>query len=48
MANSGNGKAMSVDGKDLQAAIADWQESSAMLRGSMDDLFATLKGAGFN
>ncbi len=45
-ANGGNGKVAPLDGKDLQAAIADWQQSSAALRESIDQLFATLKEAG--
>lgn len=32
--------------KDLGAVIAEWEESSAALRASMDGLFATLKEAG--
>ena len=44
-ANGGNGKTTPTDGKDLQAAIVDWQQSSTALRQSMDQLFATLSEA---
>ncbi len=44
-ANGSNGKVTPTDGKDLQAAIADWQQSSMALRSSMDSLFAILKEA---
>lgn len=40
------GNGASEGGKDLGAVIAEWEESSAALRASMDELFATLKEAG--
>jgi len=42
---NGNGNAIE---KPLKTAISDWQQSSETLRNSMESLFLTLKGAGFN
>jgi type I restriction enzyme M protein len=42
---NGNGSAAGDDDKTLAAAIAEWQNSSAALRKSMDGLFKTLKEA---
>ncbi len=44
--NDGNGKANGEAEKELKAVIADWQQSSIVLRESMDQLFAMLKEAG--
>jgi type I restriction enzyme M protein len=41
-----DGAGAGEDGRDLGTVIARWEESSAALRASMDELFATLKGAG--
>jgi len=41
-----DGAGVGEGGKDLGAVIAEWEESSAALRASMDVLFETLKEAG--
>lgn len=43
---SANEDGVSKGEVDLGAVIGDWEESSAALRASMDELFATLKEAG--
>lgn len=43
--NKGNGNAVK---NTLKAAIADWQQSSEMLKNSMESLFIILKEVGFN
>ncbi len=45
-AKGANGVGVGEGEKDLSMVIAEWEKSSNMMRSSMEELFATLKGAG--